>query len=120
MCGIVGIVDPQARPIDETVLRRMCDAIIHRGPDDEGYYVNAGRETGSESHFQGAASVGLGMRRLAIIDLATGKQPIHNEDRTVWVVLNGEIYNYTELRAELEVGPYLLHKDRHRSDRSRL
>lgn len=102
MCGIVGIVDPQARPIDETVLRRMCDALIHRGPDDEGYYVNAGRETSPESHFQGSTSVGLGMRRLAIIDLATGKQPIHNEERTVWVVLNGEIYNYTELRAELE------------------
>lgn len=102
MCGIAGIVDPKARPMDETVLRKMCDAIIHRGPDDEGYYVNAGRETGRESHFQGAASVGLGMRRLAIIDLATGNQPIHNEDGTVWVVLNGEIYNYTALRAELE------------------
>ena len=102
MCGIVGIADPRARPIDEMVLRKMCDTIVHRGPDDEGYYVSLGVERGSGSRFQGTASAGLGMRRLSIIDLATGKQPIHNEDRTVWVVLNGEIYNYTDLRVELE------------------
>jgi asparagine synthase (glutamine-hydrolysing) len=80
----------------------MCSAMIHRGPDDEGYYLSPPAQNGSESQFQGATSAGLGMRRLAIIDLETGKQPIHNEDRTVWVVLNGEIYNYAELRAELE------------------
>jgi len=66
----------------------MCDVIRHRGPDDEGVWVE-----------DGAA---LGMRRLSIIDLATGHQPIHNEDRTVWIVFNGEIYNYPELRQELE------------------
>lgn len=65
----------------------MCDAIRHRGPDDEGIFVGDG--------------VALGMRRLSIIDLATGHQPIANEDRTIWVVFNGEIYNYRELRAEL-------------------
>jgi asparagine synthase (glutamine-hydrolysing) len=66
----------------------MCDVIRHRGPDDEGIHVEAG--------------VGLGMRRLSIIDLSTGHQPIHNEDETVWLVFNGEIYNYLELRRELE------------------
>jgi asparagine synthase (glutamine-hydrolysing) len=66
----------------------MCDAIRHRGPDDDGFY------------FQGP--VGLGMRRLAIIDLHSGKQPIHNSDRTAWIVFNGEIYNYRELREKLE------------------
>jgi asparagine synthase (glutamine-hydrolysing) len=66
----------------------MCDVIRHRGPDDEGIHVEPG--------------VGLGMRRLSIIDLSTGHQPIHNEDETVWLVFNGEIYNYRELRAELE------------------
>jgi asparagine synthase (glutamine-hydrolysing) len=66
----------------------MCEVIRHRGPDDEGIHVESG--------------VGIGMRRLSIIDLSTGQQPIHNEDRTAWVVFNGEIYNYRELRAELE------------------
>jgi asparagine synthase (glutamine-hydrolysing) len=66
----------------------MCRTIVHRGPDDEGVHV--------------AGCVGLGMRRLSIIDLSTGAQPIHNEDRTVWVVFNGEIYNFPELRARLE------------------
>jgi asparagine synthase (glutamine-hydrolysing) len=72
---------------DGALLRRMCAAIRHRGPDDEGIHLEPG--------------VGLGMRRLSIIDLATGRQPIHNEDRTVWVVFNGEIYNYGALREEL-------------------
>jgi len=66
----------------------MCDAIRHRGPDDDGFYVNG--------------PVGLGMRRLAIIDLKSGKQPIHNQDRSSWIVFNGEIYNYLELREKLE------------------
>ena len=101
MCGIVGVVG-SAQPVDPSLLRQMCDAIVHRGPDDEGYYFTRNPERRSESHSQGTAFAGLGMRRLSVIDLATGKQPIHNEDQTVWVVLNGEIYNYTELRAELE------------------
>src|SRR5580698_906875 len=66
----------------------MADTIEHRGPDDDGYYV--------------AGPVGFGFRRLSIIDLATGHQPISNEDGTVWIVFNGEIYNYQELRAFLQ------------------
>ena len=66
----------------------MCSAIAHRGPDDEGFYFGTG--------------VGLGMRRLSIIDLDSGRQPVSNEDASVWVVFNGEIYNYQALRDELE------------------
>ena len=102
MCGIVGISKSNGRPVDGAVLRRMCAEITHRGPDDEGYYFSEAPGTISGRSAQGTTSVGLGMRRLAIIDLATGNQPIHNEDQTVWVVLNGEIYNYSELRAEME------------------
>ncbi|HYV13874.1 MAG TPA: asparagine synthase (glutamine-hydrolyzing) [Pyrinomonadaceae bacterium] len=88
MCGIVGIVRNDGKPIDEELLARMNNAIRHRGPDDDGFYVNG--------------SVGLGMRRLAIIDLKGGAQPIHNHDRSSWIVFNGEIYNYLELREKLE------------------
>ncbi|MCK6369910.1 MAG: amidotransferase 1, exosortase A system-associated [Gammaproteobacteria bacterium] len=89
MCGIVGIVDlREARPVDEGALRAMNDVQSHRGPDDEGFHVEPG--------------VGLGHRRLSIIDLSTGKQPLYNEDHSVVVVFNGEIYNFQELRAELE------------------
>ncbi len=87
MCGIAGLVvrGETARAED---VRHMCQTIVHRGPDDEGVYA------------RGPAS--LGMRRLSIIDLAGGHQPIHNEDESVWVVFNGEIYNFHELRSELE------------------
>ncbi len=88
MCGIVGIVRVDERAVDGELLSRMCGAIRHRGPDDDGHYLHG--------------SVGLGMRRLAIIDLAGGQQPIHNEDRSAWIVFNGEIYNYLELREKLE------------------
>ena len=88
MCGIVGIVGSDNQPVDEALLGRMCNAIRHRGPDDDGFYVKG--------------SVGLGMRRLSIIDLKSGHQPIHNQDRTAWIVFNGEIYNYLELREKLE------------------
>jgi len=89
MCGIAGIVskDRGAR-IDGATIRAMCDAIVHRGPDDEGIYAQG--------------PVGLGMRRLSIIDLAGGHQPIFNEDRSIAIVFNGEIYNFSELRPELE------------------
>src|SRR5205085_9723347 len=97
-----GAVSANHQAVASETVRRMCAAITHRGPDDEGYYFNEVDETGHGSRFQGSAAVGLGMRRLAIIDLETGHQPISNEDRSVWVVLNGEIYNYRELRAELE------------------
>jgi asparagine synthase (glutamine-hydrolysing) len=94
MCGIAGFVESSATtfPFDPETSRglvhRMCDVIRHRGPDDEGVWVDEG--------------VALGMRRLSIIDLSTGHQPIHNEDRSVWIVFNGEIYNFRELRRELE------------------
>src|ERR687893_1569365 len=92
MCGIAGFADITARARtlegDRQRVRAMCAVIRHRGPDDDGFYVEPG--------------VGLGMRRLSIIDLSTGHQPIHNEDKTVWVVFNGEIYNYRELRDALE------------------
>ena len=88
MCGIAGIVSAAADDrIDASTIHRMCQAIVHRGPDDEGIFVKDG--------------TGLGMRRLSIIDLAGGHQPVFNEDRSVWVVFNGEIYNFPELRAEL-------------------
>ncbi len=88
MCGICGILRKDDKPVEPVDLKRMCDVMIHRGPDDDGYFVSGG--------------VGLGMRRLKIIDLETGHQPIHNEDETVWVILNGEIYNFQELRRGLE------------------
>jgi asparagine synthase (glutamine-hydrolysing) len=88
MCGIVGIVRNDEKPVDEQLLARMNDAIRHRGPDEDGFYLNG--------------SAGLAMRRLAIIDLKSGQQPIHNADRSSWIVFNGEIYNYLELREKLE------------------
>src|SRR5215510_4651542 len=88
MCGITGFVRNDGKPVDEALLARMNEAIRHRGPDEDGFYVNG--------------SVGMAMRRLAIIDLKSGQQPIHNRDRTAWIVFNGEIYNYLELREKLE------------------
>lgn len=88
MCGIAGMVRTDGAPVDRHLLERMNKAIYHRGPDDDGFYFSDG--------------VGLAMRRLAIIDLATGQQPIHSRDRTKWIVFNGEIYNYRELREQLE------------------
>src|SRR5438094_1098781 len=94
MCGIAGFVESEsaANPLladaRGDLIHRMCDVIRHRGPDDEGVFVERG--------------VALGMRRLSIIDLSSGHQPIHNEDRTIWIVFNGEIYNFPELRRELE------------------
>src|ERR1043165_9469701 len=88
MCGIAGIVRWDGRPASTREVAPMCDAIAHRGPDDEGLY--------------GGEGAALGMRRLSIIDLATGHQPVRNEDGTLWVVFNGEIYNFKELRRDLE------------------
>jgi len=89
MCGICGIVySDREQMVERNTLKKMCDMITHRGPDDEGFYINQ--------------HVGLGMRRLSIIDLSTGKQPISNEDGQIWIVFNGEIYNHKEIRAELE------------------
>jgi asparagine synthase (glutamine-hydrolysing) len=88
VCGIAGIVRADSARVDRELLARMNGAIRHRGPDDDGFYFGDG--------------VGLAMRRLSIIDLAHGQQPIHNQDETAWIVFNGEIYNYRELRAQLE------------------
>lgn len=88
MCGICGKLNfEREKPVSSGLLKRMADTIAHRGPDDEGYYLSG--------------PVGLGFRRLSIIDLATGHQPLSNEDGTVWIVFNGEIYNFEELRADL-------------------
>src|ERR1044071_4539006 len=103
MCGLCGVVDFDGQPVDRRLLKRMADVIEHRGPDGEGFYFNDSstrHENGSQSHFSGAR-VGLAARRLAIIDVAAGHQPIGNEDDTVWVAYNGEIYNFDELRGEL-------------------
>ena len=89
MCGICGIFSfGTGAPADRAQLERSARAMAHRGPDDEGIYLDG--------------AVGLGNRRLSIIDLAGGHQPLANEDETVWITFNGEIYNYRELRAELE------------------
>jgi asparagine synthase (glutamine-hydrolysing) len=87
MCGIAGQVRQNGRPVDRELVARMCAALEHRGPDSRGI------------HHEGRA--GLGIQRLRVIDLETGDQPVYNEDRSVVVVLNGEIYNYRELRREL-------------------
>ncbi len=95
MCGICGVAggDP-AR--GRELVQRMCDSMVHRGPDDEGIV-----RTGDAGRAQGALQVTLGMRRLSIIDLSGGHQPMHNEDSTIWVVENGEIFNHLELRDQL-------------------
>ncbi len=88
MCGIVGLFNLDNRKVDLSLLNRMNEQIRHRGPDDAG-----------SAEF---GPVGIAMRRLSIIDVSGGHQPIANEDETIWVVMNGEIYNHLELRAELE------------------
>ena len=88
MCGITGFVNSNREAADRSVLEAMNHAIIHRGPDEDGFYVKE--------------NVALAMRRLAIIDLASGQQPMYNEDRTKAIVFNGEIYNYQELREKLD------------------
>ena len=85
MCGICGIYDIQGEgPVDPSLVKMMNDTLIHRGPDDQGVFVEG--------------AIGLGHRRLSIIDLEGGHQPIPNETGTIWTVFNGEIYNFKELR----------------------
>ena len=93
MCGIVGILkfDPREM-VEESRLRRMRDVLRHRGPDDQGLMITG--------------QIGLGHRRLSIIDLSGGRQPMANADRTLWIVYNGEIYNFRELRSDLELRGY--------------
>src|SRR5829696_3168045 len=89
MCGIVGYVDLyNAGRVEEHILQRMVDALIHRGPDSRGYFLDP--------------NAGIGTRRLRIIDLETGDQPLFNEDRSLVLNCNGEIFNYRELKNDLE------------------
>jgi len=90
LCGIAGYFSKNGAKIDKNVLVAMTDSMIHRGPDEEGHYINS------------ACNLGLGHRRLSIIDLATGQQPLANEDDSIWITFNGEIYNFKELIRELE------------------
>jgi asparagine synthase (glutamine-hydrolysing) len=89
MCGIAGVYNYKTNlPVSNELLKIMNETLVHRGPDDEGFYIKD--------------NIGFAFRRLSIIDLNTGHQPIHNEDKTVWVILNGEIYNFIELRENLK------------------
>jgi asparagine synthase (glutamine-hydrolysing) len=100
MCGICGIVNfDRSEPVDPALVERMTTVLVHRGPDDDGYFVEA--------------NAGFGHRRLSIIDLGGGKQPIFNEDESILIVFNGEIYNYADLTAELT---QLGHQFKSRSD----
>ncbi|MEI9897835.1 MAG: asparagine synthase (glutamine-hydrolyzing) [Chthoniobacter sp.] len=97
MCGIAGIIDlSDQRPVPEEAVRKMTRAILHRGPDEEGFYF--------------APGIGLGMRRLSIVGLADGQQPVTNEDRSVNVIFNGELFDHLEKRAELEARGHRLIK----------
>lgn len=88
MCGIAGILGKPGEAVERTILERMNARLVHRGPDEEGYHFDR--------------NLGLAQRRLRVIDLACGKQPMGNEDGTIWVTFNGEIYNFPALRTELE------------------
>src|SRR5215831_16768192 len=89
MCGIAGMFERSTRrPVGEEEMRQMLALLRHRGPDEFGILLDG--------------ETGLGNARLSIIDLAGGSQPISNEDQTLWIVFNGEVFNYVELRAELE------------------
>lgn len=87
MCGLVGYIDKQNKKTKKEIIKKMADTIIHRGPDGEGYFIDE--------------NIAMGFRRLSIIDLEGGNQPLYNEDKTLVINFNGEIYNYKELREEL-------------------
>lgn len=127
MCGITGIFSPAGKPVDTRLLGRMTTALRHRGPDDEGYILAhtlsasvqplRGSDTipeitlpdiSTRSSLSTNPNLGLGWRRLSIIDLSpTGHQPMANVDQSIWIVFNGEIYNYIELRKELQAKGYV-------------
>src|SRR3954451_10059915 len=89
MCGICGQFNfGKSAPVARRAIEAMTRTIVHRGPDDEGYYISG--------------PIGLGFRRLSIIDLGGGHQPMSDREKTVWVVFNGEVYNFKEVRSELE------------------
>jgi asparagine synthase (glutamine-hydrolysing) len=90
MCGITGIYNFRDRkPVDRKCLKSMTNSMVHRGPDDEGYY------------YKDDCGIGFGHRRLSIIDISGGKQPMCSFDKSIWIVFNGEIYNYLELKKNL-------------------
>src|SRR5688572_6030389 len=98
MCGVAGIFHPQVpKPVAASRIKAMCDAQVHRGPDGSGIWT--------------APGVGLGHRRLSIIDLSGGAQPMLSADESLAVTFNGEIYNYRELRAELEARGHVFRTD---------
>ena len=126
MCGIAGVFQRSGDKVDTDLLIRMARSLVHRGPDEEGYFLNASTPTtwlpsdGTRVPALvrgcidgGAGNVGLGHRRLSIIDLSSGQQPLTNEDGTIWITFNGEIYNFQSLVAELEAKG---HRFRTRSD----
>ena len=88
MCGIAGFIDSNKKETKKKIIKDMCDYIKHRGPDGEGYFVDDW--------------IALGHRRLSIVDIKEGQQPMYNEDKSVVVIFNGEIYNHLELRKELK------------------
>src|SRR6476646_2320593 len=95
MCGIVGFVSTNRSFEPSSTIERMTDVISYRGPDDKGYYRDS--------------FAALGFRRLAIIDLAGGRQPMTNEAGNLWLIFNGEIYNHSDLRAGLEMAGHRYH-----------
>ncbi|WP_054865157.1 class II glutamine amidotransferase domain-containing protein [Methanosarcina barkeri] len=95
MCGIAGILDLKNEQVSTNRIKKMCDVMHHRGPDDTGYYFNG--------------NIGLGHKRLSIIDLSRGKQPVYNEDKSISIVFNGEIYNYLELITELKENGHIFY-----------
>jgi asparagine synthase (glutamine-hydrolysing) len=95
MCGIAGWYRRQGRPVTHAIVKAQCDAIIHRGPDDDGYFIDG--------------DFGMGMRRLSIIDIAGGHQPMETPDGRHVIVFNGEIYNHLDLRPDLEAAGYRFH-----------
>ena len=98
MCGICGKLSYGGVQVDEALLRRMCRSLVYRGPDDEGVFVSSNSESQNSK-----VQVGLGHTRLRVIDLSdAGHQPMCNEDETIWLVYNGEIYNFKEIRTELK------------------
>jgi len=104
MCGIIGIYNYNNTPVDHSLLKKMADELVHRGPDDEGYFINSldkRLESPKWKYSGGPGNIGLGHRRLSIIDLSTGHQPMSNEDGTIWVSFNGEIYNFANTKAVL-------------------
>ncbi len=104
MCGITGIINQNGKAVDRELLKNMADVLEHRGPDDEGFYINSSDfplENLKWKQSHGKGNVGLGHRRLSIIDLSTGHQPMQNEDNSIWISFNGEIYNFIDLKKEL-------------------